>query len=211
MFPRYTHCMFGLSAHELRILKKFDTPEKIQDFLDSLPMNFEKHGETYMSPRRVLCERTAHCMEGAMLAAVALRLHGQKPLVMDLKVTDADDDHVVAVFKKFGCFGAISKTNHGTVRFRDPVYTTLRELAMSYFHEYTAPNGDKILRSYSHAVDLSRFDSRGWMTAEENVHYIPEYIDRVRHYPLVSSAQIKTLRRADSMERKIGAVLEWKE
>lgn len=164
-----------------------------------------------MSPRRVLSERTAHCMEGAMLAALALRIAGEKPLVMDLKVTDADDDHVVAVFRKFGCYGAISKTNHGTVRYRDPVYRSLHELAMSYFHEYTAPNGDKILRSYSGAVDLSRFDSRGWMTAEEDVHYIPEYIDQVRHYPVVSGAQIKNLRRADRMERKIGAELEWKE
>ena len=203
--------MFGLHNNELHILRTLSSPEKIQDFLDSLPMNFEKHGETYMSPRRVLRERTAPCMEGAMLAAVALRLQGRKPLVMDLKVTDADDDHVVAVFRNFGCYGAISKTNHGTVRFRDPVYKTLRELAMSYFHEYTAPNGEKILRSYSRTVDLSRFDDRGWMTAEENLHYIPEYIDQVRHYPVATKAQIKTLRRADAMERKIGSVLEWKE
>ncbi|MSR68078.1 hypothetical protein EXS65_04655 [Candidatus Peribacteria bacterium] len=203
--------MFSLHPQELRILKKLSTPEKIQDFLDSLPMNFEKNGETYMSPRRVLRERTTHCMEGAMLAALALRITGQRPLVMDLKVTDADDDHVVAIFRQFGCYGAISKTNHGTVRFRDPVYKTLRELAMSYFHEYTAPNGDKILRSYSGVVDLSRFDLCGWITSEEELHYIPEYIDQVRHYPVVSKAQIKTLRRADAMERKIGAVLEWKE
>lgn len=203
--------MFGLTHDELRILKKLGTPEKIQDFLDSLPMNFEKHGETYMSPRRVLRERTAHCMEGAMLAALALRLHGKRPLVMDLKVTDADDDHVIAIFTHKGFYGAISKTNHGTVRFRDPVYKSLRELAMSYFHEYTAPNGDKILRSYSRTVDLSRFDAQGWMTAEENVQYVPDYIDGVRHYPVVTKAQIKILRRADAMERKIGAELEWKE
>lgn len=203
--------MFGLTKHELQTLRKLSTPEKIQNFLDTLSINFEKKGETCMSPRRVLRERTAHCMEGAMLAALALRLAGKKPLVLDLKVTDEDDDHVVALFQQHGCYGAISKTNHGTIRYRDPVYRTLRELAMSYFHEYTIPTGEKILRSYSRAVDLSRFDKRGWMTAEENVWYVPEYIDGVRHYAVVSRAHIKVLRRADAMERKIGAELEWKE
>ncbi len=202
--------MFALSPHELNILKKLNTPEKIQNFLDTLPINFEKNGETCMSPRRVLKERTSHCMEGAMLAALALRIAGQKPLVMDLKVTDADDDHVVAIYRKYGCYGAISKTNHGTLRYRDPVYRTLRELAMSYFHEYTIPNGEKILRSYSGAIDLSRFDRQGWMTAEEDIWYVPEYVDSVRHYTLLSRTQIRTLRRADKMERKVGAELEWK-
>lgn len=207
----YTPSMYGLSPAELTILKRLNTPIKIQDFLDTLSMNFEENGETYMSPRRVLRERTAHCMEGAMLAALALRLCGQRPLVLDLKVTDDDDDHVVAIFQDSGHYGAISKTNHGTVRYRDPIYRTIRELVMSYFHEYTEPKGKKILRSYSRTVDLSRFDTRGWMTDENNVHYIPEYIDSVRHYPIITRSQIALLRRADPMERKIGAILEWKQ
>lgn len=206
---RYTFFMFGLTASELRTLKALRTPEKIQNFLDTLSINFEHDGDTCMSPRSVLRKRTAHCMEGAMLAALALRVAGHKPLVLDLKVTDDDHDHVVAVFYQDGCIGAISKTNHGTLRYRDPVYKTIRELVMSYFHEYTIPNGKKILRSYSRIVDLSRFDARGWMTDENDVFYIPEYIDGVRHYPVVSKKQIKTLRPADAMERKIGAVLEW--
>ncbi len=202
--------MFGLYKHELQLLRSLHTPEKIQNFLDTLPINFEKKAETCMSPRRVLETRTAHCMEGAMLAALGLRLNRQKPLVMDLKVSEGDDDHVVALFQKYGHWGAISKTNHGTLRYRDPVYRTLRELAMSYFHEYTIKNGEKIMRSYSRAVDLSRFDTRGWMIAEEDVWYVPEYIDQVRHYELLSRAQASNLRRADKMERKIGAELEWK-
>lgn len=202
--------MNELTAHERRFLRSLRTPPKIQDFLDTLPMNFEVAGETYMSPRRVLRERTAHCMEGAMLAAVALRLAGQKPLVIDLKVTDDDDDHVVAVFQQAGHWGAISKTNHGTVRYRDAVYKTIRELVMSYFHEYTEPKGKKILRSYTSPIDLSRFDSRGWMTAEEELFYIPEYIDAARHYDILTRSQIAALRPADPMERKLGAMLEWK-
>lgn len=203
--------MYGLSPSELRILKPLTTPEKIQDFLDTLPTNFEKRGETCMSPRRVLRERIAHCMEGAMLAALALRLHGHPPLVMDLKVRSEDDDHIVTPFKIKGHWGAISKTNHGTVRYRDPVYRTLRELVMSYFHEYTDTKGYKVLHWYSAPVNLSRFDRRGWVTAEEELFYIPQYIDTARHYQLLKPSHKKILRRADRMERKLGSMLEWKE
>ncbi len=202
--------MFDLHQNERRLLRALRTPEKIQNFLDTLPINFENKGETCLSPRRVLRERTAHCMEGAMLAALALRLQGHRPLVMDLRVTDADYDHVVALFTKSGHWGAISKTNHGTLRYRDPVYRSLRELALSYFHEYTVSDGRKVLRSYSRPVDLSQFDSLGWMTDEDDVFYIPHHIDDVQHYALVSRAQIAILRRADAMERRIGAELEWK-
>ena len=201
--------MFGLTAAEQKTFRRLSSPAKIQDFLDAIPINFELRGETCFSPRLVLRERTAHCMEGAMLAALALRLLGHPPLLMDLKVTDDDDDHVVAVFKINGHYGAISKTNHGTVRYRDPIYKTLRELAMSYFHEYTIPNGEKVLRSYSRLLDLSRFDKKEWMTSEEHLFYIPNYLDDVKHYPLVSKAHIKQLRRADAMERRVGSIKEW--
>ncbi len=202
--------MYGLSPSELRILKPLATPVKIQDFLDTLPTNFEVHGETCMSPRRVLKHRTAHCMEGAMFAALALRLIGHPPLVMDLKVASKDDDHVVTPFKVKGHWGAISKTNHGVVRYRDPVYRTLRELVMSYFHEYTDTKGYKVLRWYSHPVDLSRFDKDGWVTSEEELFQIPQYVDSVRHYELTMPAQRKMLRRADKMERRLGSIVEWK-
>lgn len=202
--------MFGLTKNELKILRALKTPVKIQDFLDSIPINFEEGGETCLSPRRVLRERRAHCMEGAMLAALALRLNGYKPLVMDLKVTDDDDDHVVAVFQEKGHWGAISKTNHGTIRYRDPVYRTVRELVMSYFHEYTIPKGDKVLRSYTRPLSLARFDKRGWMTSEEDVWYVPHFVDDARHYPVVNRKQIARLRKADAMERKLGNLLEWK-
>lgn len=112
-----------------------------------------------------------------MLAAAALRMHGHRPLVVDLKATEADDDHVIAVFRQHGSWGAISKTNHAVLRYREPVYASIRELVLSFFHEYFLKNGKKTLRSYSQPVDLSRFDRRGWMTSEEDVWYIPEYRD----------------------------------
>ncbi len=199
-----SYCCF--EPHELRVLRSLRTPQKIQDFLDELPMNFR---ETYWSPRKVLRLRRAHCMEGAMVAAVALRLAGYPPLVMDLKATPYDDDHVVAVFRQDGCWGAISKTNHGVLRYRELVYKTIRELAMSYFHEYLINDGSKTLRSFSNPVDLSRFDKRGWMTDEEDVDYVPEYVDNVKHFSILTKAQIARLRKAHPLERKIGRVKEW--
>lgn len=201
--------MYGLSKSEERLLKSLRTPEKIQDFLDTIPTNFEHNGDTCLSPRRVLRERHAHCMEGAMFAALALRFQGHPPLVMDLKVEGNDDDHIVTPFKMRGCWGAISKTNHAVVRYRDPVYRTLRELVMSYFHEYTTDEGRKILRCYSRPVNLARFDARRWMTSEDDLFYIPHFIDEAPHYDLLTSAQEKLIRRADAMERTVGTMLEW--
>src|SRR3989338_1352163 len=128
--------MFGLSKEELSILRKLNTPRKIQDFLNKVPINFEEEGETCHSPRTLLKKNKAHCVEGAMFAALALKLQGHKPLILDLATTKEDYDHVVAIFRENGCWGAISKTNHAVLRYREPVYRTIRELVMSYFHEY---------------------------------------------------------------------------
>jgi hypothetical protein len=166
--------MFNLTAQELKQLKQLSTPAKIQDFLNTLPFNFELDGDTCQSPRQVLQSGTAHCLEGAMLAALALRLQGHKPLLMDLKsINGIDDDHVVALFKLRGRWGGITKTNHAVLRYREPVYLSLRELAMSFFHEYFLHSGRKTMRSYSTAFDLSKFDRRGWITSDEDVFYIP--------------------------------------
>ncbi len=202
--------MFNLSAEELRILRKLSTPEKIQDYLDAIPINWEKKGETCYSPRRMLRERKAHCMEGALFAAAALWLHGREPLIIDLKVSRGEDDHVVALFKEDGCWGAISKTNHATVRYRDAVHRTLRELALSYFHEYFVNDtGEKVLRSFSRPMNLRRF-GEGWVTAEEGLYYIAEALDESPHSLLLTKKQIRQLRLADSAERKAGGIIEWK-
>ena len=195
---------------ELRVLKRLNTPAKIQDFLDALPQNHEPDGDSCFSPRLVLRHGVAHCMEGAMLAAVALRLAGQRPLILDLTSSNDDQDHVVALFKRHGCWGAISKTNHAVLRYREPVYRTIRELAMSYFHEYfLQSNGKKTLRSFSRPVDLSRFDKKGWMTSEEPVWYVPEYLCDVAHTAILSRGQIASLRPADTVERRAGEIVQW--
>ncbi len=199
------------TREEWKLLYSLDAPRKIQDFLNRLPINFEPEGDTCLSPRRVLRERRAHCIEGAMLAALALRVHGHKPLIVDLTATHHDDDHVIAVFRQHGSWGAISKSNHVTLRYREPVYRTIRELVMSYFHEYfTQRDRKKTLRSYSLPVNLARFDHRDWMTAEEDVWYVPEYLCDVRHFPILSRAQMKTLRPVDLIEKKVGEIVEWR-
>ena len=201
--------MVGLTRTELRVLRRLDSPRKIQDFLEKLPSNHEPNGDTCRSPRAVLRTKTAHCIEGAMLAALALRLKGHRPLLVDLTAAPFDQDHVIAVFRQHGHWGAISKTNHAVLRYREPIYKTIRELVMSYFHEYSDSRGRKSLRSYSRPVDLSRFDTRGWMTAEDDVWYVPEYLVDAKHIPLLSHAQIATLRRIDPIEHEAGDLVRW--
>jgi hypothetical protein len=201
--------MFNLSTSELATVRKLNTPIKIQDFLDSLRINFEKKGETVMSPRRVLREKKAHCLEGALLAAAALWFHGAPPLLLDLKAAPADDDHVVALYKINGLWGAISKTNHATVRFRDPIYRTIRELALSYFHEYFLnKNGQKVLYSYSKPFNLKRFGN-DWITSEKELWHIARELDDSPHTRLYPQKNKKYIRKADAMERKAGRLLEW--
>lgn len=202
--------MFGLEKKELKILKRLNTPKKIQDFLDQMPINFEKDGDTCLSPMLVLEKNICHCVEGAVLAALALRVQGYPPLLLDLTASKNDFDHVVAVYQKEGKWGALSKTNHAVLRYREPIYNSLRELAMSYFHEYLDEQGRKNLRSFSPAVNLKRFDKLGWMTTREEIDYIPEYLADVKHFPILNRRQIRNLRKADKIEIEMGKIVEWK-
>jgi len=203
--------MFGLNKKEMKILKALNTPRKIQDFLNKIPINFEEDGkDTCMSPRVVLREWKAHCIEGAILAALALRINGKKPLVLDLTSIRRDFDHVVCVFRLNGCWGAISKTNHAVLRYREPIYKNIRELVMSFFHEYFDDNGRKTLRTYSLPVDLSKFDHLNWAASEENLWFIDDYLAKVKHFPILTRSQIANLRLADKPEIEAGKIVEWK-
>ena len=171
---------FEKSSRMYNVLRKLSTPEKIQRYLDDLPYNKEKDGETCRSPRLVIEHNSAHCFEGALFAAAALRVSGRPPLILDLAAV-RDDDHVIAVYRTGDCWGAIGKSNYSGLRFRSPVYRTLRELALSFFEHYYNLKGEKTLRSYSRPVNLSRFDSIDWMTAEEPLWAIPEYLCEIEH------------------------------
>ena len=176
---------FSLTKEELRLFRGLSTPEKIQKYMDELPYNKEHEGDTCRSPRRVIRHNTAHCFEGALFAAAALRVNGRPPLILDLEAV-RDDDHVVAVYRTNGCWGAIGKSNYAGLRFRAPVYRNLRELALSYFEHYYNLKGEKTLRAYSRPVNLSRFDSIGWMTAEQDLWTIPEYLVDIKHTPIAN-------------------------
>lgn len=208
---RLSRAASGLTKREYNALIRLSSPAKIQDFLDSLPMNWEKKGDTHMSPRCALREKKAHCIEGALIAAAALWLNGELPLVMNLsaRFPTGDDDHVVALYKRGGRFGAISKTNHPTIRFRDPVYRTPRELALSYFHEwFLNTTGEKTLECYSRPLDLSRFGA-AWLTDEKDLWYIADALSERMHYFFVPKGNWRFVRAADPMELKAGRLIEW--
>ncbi len=189
--------------------QKLNTPEKIQTYLDSIPFNYEKNGETCMSPESVLKEKKAHCIEGAMLAAAALKETGQKPLVMSLKVKGEDYDHVVALYKRNGYWGAISKTNHAVLRYRDPIYKTIRELALSYFHEYfLTKNGEKTLVGFSRPINLNRF-GKNWINAKTDLWKIAETIFDMKHESIIPKKNQKYIRKASKVEREAASIKEW--
>lgn len=201
---------YGFNSNELKILNQLNSPQKIQTFLNKLPINFEEKGDTAMSPREVLKKKKAHCMEGALLAATALWYHGKKPLLLDLVTTKDDDDHVVALFKQNGRWGAISKTNHAVLRYREPIYKTVRELAMSYFHEYFKNNGKKTLRKFSAPFDISKIKDRSWLTSGEDLWEINNLLEASKHFSILSQSQIRKLRKAEPIEIEAGKILEWK-
>lgn len=198
----------GFSRAELALLRPLKSPARVQDFLNELSTNFELDGDTCRSPRRVLETGEAHCVEGAILAAAALRLAGRRALLMELLTTAEDDPHVVALFQERGHWGAVGKTNHAVLRYRDAVYRSTRELAMSFFHEYFLnSSGEKTLRSITRPLDLARFDARGWAVAEQDVDYIPTALEDAAHYPLVEARQIRHLRAADPIEIEAGKLV----
>jgi hypothetical protein len=193
-----------LTKTELKLFKHLNTPAKIQDFLDKILINHEKQGETLMSPRTLLRTKKAHCIEGAIFAASVLWYHGHKPYLVDLKTIGEDLDHVLAVFKMGGFWGAITKTNHAVLRFREPVYRNIRELVVSYFNEYYLEDRRKSLRSYSKPFNLKKYANRKFLTSEKNLWYIGTALDRAKHYPLLTKKQIRNLRLVEIKKEPVG-------
>ena len=199
----------GLSANERAILARLSTPQRIQAFVDAIPANHEAGGETVLSVREVLRQRRAHCIEGAFVAACALWVNGRPPLVMHLDCDRADWPHVVALFRRGRAWGAISKSNHIGLRYRDPVYRSLRELAMSYFHEYCDRRGRRTLVSRSAAFDLRRIDPALWVTSAAPCLEAHDRLANLRHYPLVTAWQRADLSRLDAFERKLAQIAQF--
>ena len=196
-------------------MRKLNTPAKVQDFLDGLKFNFEKparrggEGATLKSPIFTLRARNAHCLEGALLGAYILSLHGFTPYLMHFRVIKGDYDHVIAPFKIGKFWGALSKTNHAVLRYREPVYKNIRELAMSYFHEYYLDDRRKTLRQYSALLNLNIFE-KDWMTQDGDLWGVDEELDKIKHYDIVPKHYIKKLRKADKIEIEATKIVEFK-
>jgi len=183
----------GFTPAELRKLRSLKTPYGIQRFLDDMPYHL---ADTAWSPRRVLREYTAHCCEGAIFAAAALRANGFPPLIVDFEA-DHDTDHVLAVYRVNGCWGVVAKSNYVGCRYREPVYRSLRELAMSYFNLYFNLRRERTLRTFSRPVNLARFDRQHWMTTDEPIWFVVNHLFDIYHYKLLKPSQIKRLHRVD--------------
>ena len=197
----------GLTRGETKLFRKLMTPEKIQDFLTGIPINFEPQGDTCQSARMALQNNSCHCIEAAFIAAAALILHGQPALLMDFQAS-GDDDHVLALFKQDRHWGAISKSNSIWLRWRDPVYASPRELAMSYFHEYVKEK-HKTLRRVSKPFDIGKYDPDYWLTSQENCWAMAQEIDASPHVDLISNSQARKLKQRDSLETRAGDFKEF--
>ena len=198
-----------LTPAEQRVFARLDTPQKIQTFLDRLPANYELDGDTVMSPRRMLQTRVAHCAEGALFAAAVLVFHGQRAWLMDIQALPRDQDHIVALFRERGLWGAISKTNHAILRWRDPIYRSPRELAMSYAHEYCLPGGKKSMLTFSRPFSLARFAPKRWVIADDDLHWLMDDLDASPHVPLAPKAALRKRLRSTRVELKSQDVTEW--
>jgi hypothetical protein len=193
---------WGFAPAELRKLRSLRDPHGIQRLIDAMPYHL---ADTAWSPRRVLRENTAHCFEGALFAAAALRANGFPPLILDLEAEN-DTDHVIAVYRIKGHWGAVAKSNYTGCRYREPVYRSLRELALSYFDVYFNLRRERSLRTFSRPVNLNRFDARHWMTTEKPLWFIALYLFDVHHYPLLAPGMAKRLHRLDGRSFRAGCL-----
>jgi hypothetical protein len=197
----------------LKTIKSLKNPAQVQDFINKIPMNFEEDGvDTCLSPLNVLRKNKCHCIEGAIFAAAIIWLNKLgKPLLVDLRASSQDDDHVICVFQdlKSSKFGAISKTNHAVLRYREPIYESIRELAMSFFHEYSDSKGNKTLREFSITLDLSQF-GEDWIYSDENLWHIYQELDKIKHFSILTEEQKRNLRKQDDIEIGLDKIVEWK-
>jgi hypothetical protein len=198
-----------LTPAEHKAFARLDTPQKIQTFLDRVPANFCLNGDTAMSPRTMLKARLAHCAEGAAFAAAALIYHGKKAWLVDMRALPSDQDHIITLFKVRGLWGAISKTNHAILRWRDPIYRSPRELMMSYAHEYCLSSGRKSLLEYSRPISPTRYAPHRWVTLPEDLDWLLVELDTAPHIPLAPRRVMKKLRRATPVEIEAQSILDW--
>jgi len=201
--------MLSFTTKEKRLIDKLNTPTKIQDFLNSLKFNFEEKGKTLKSPLFSIRTGKVHCFEGALLGAYILSTHGFMSYIIHLKSINGDYDHVITAFNIKGLWGALSKTNHAVLRYREPIYRDIHELVLSYFHEYFLDNGQKTLRQYSIPFNLNII-KKNWVTSVRDLWWLDKKLDKIKHYDILPKSNIRKLRKADKIEIEAGKIVEFK-
>ena len=191
----------ALTRPERRKIAQLTTPRKIQDFLDRLPYSVES---IYRCPLRVFREHVAHCFDGALFGAAALRRLGYPPLILNMTAIAEDDDHLLALYKRHGHWGAVAKSNFVGLRFREPIYRNLRELVMSYFEQFYSVERKKSLRSYTVPLNLKAFDKSSWMISDEPLEHIGLRLDEIRNLPVLTRRMIADLSLVDERSYKAG-------
>jgi hypothetical protein len=188
------------NAEELRLLDTLKTPAGIQGFLDLIPYSADP---IYRSPRSVMRDRKAHCLDGALFAAAALRHLGHPPLIVDLQAV-RDDDHILAIFQANGHLGAVGKSNFVGLRYREPIFRNLHELVLSYFEFYYNLEKEKSLRGYTEMLDLSLMDDLNWMTSDDRLEEIAAKLDEIPSVKLLSEEMIRNLVPVDDRSYEAG-------
>jgi hypothetical protein len=192
----------SFTPNELRVFARLDSPAKIQVFLDNIPYSAE---ERYRCPRSVLRDRKAHCYDGALFAAAALRRLGHTPLIIDM-LAHNDDDHLLALFKRDGHWGAVAKSNFAGLRYREPIYRTVREVVMSYFEDFYNVAREKTLRSYTVPLNLKTFDKQDWVSRDETMDVIADKLELMRQVAVVTPKMAVRLQPVDKRSFEAGLV-----
>jgi hypothetical protein len=190
-----------LASSEKKVLAGLDSPIKIQSFLNAIPYSED---EFYRCPLRVLRDRKAHCFDGALFAAMALRQIGHPALILELIPNGHDDDHLLALFKQYDHWGAVAQSNFTGLRYREPVYRSLRELVMSYFEDYFNSAGEKTLAGYRGPINMKVFDRLDWMSSDTNLERLSNEMDRYRIHPVISGEMAKDLSPVDERNLRAG-------
>ncbi len=187
-----------------------ESPAAVQEYLDSIPYRAE---ELDRSPLRVMMDGQAHCLDGGIMAALALWRIGFRPLILDLvPAPKSDDDHVLAVFQVEGTWGALAKSNYPNLRSREPVHRNLRELAMTYFEFYFNLQREKTLRAYTRPLDLRHFQDPSWMWDEAGIRKVTKRLYSLKPIPLISETSAEKLNLSDKrtyMAGTLGTDFNW--
>jgi hypothetical protein len=180
-----------LTRSERRLIAGLSTPLAVQRWLNALPYNTERSGDTLRSFRGVVRTGRAHCLEAALGAATILEQHGYPPLVLSFESVDLLD-HVIFVYRTNTGWGSVARSRDPGLHGRHPVFATPRALALSYQLPYVDFTG--AIKAYA-VVDLRVLGRYDWRLAETNAWKVERMLLDWPHRPITySTARIERWR-----------------